>query len=51
MITLPLKGTGFKRKNKVNFFKVFDNLLSKYLIIKINFSHTMAVVGYLPKLK
>ena len=31
----PLKGTGFKRKKKVNFIKVFGNPLSKYLIFKI----------------
>ena len=31
----PLKGTGFRRKNKVNFFRVLDNPLSRYLILKI----------------
>ena len=27
-----LKGTGFRQKNKVNFLRLFDNPLSKYLI-------------------
>ena len=30
----PLKGTGLERKNKVNFLRIFDNPLSKYLILK-----------------
>ena len=30
-----LKGTSFKRKNEVTFFKAFDNALSKYITYKI----------------
>ena len=37
------------KENKVNFFRVFDNSLSKYF--KKNFLHTMAVLGYLLKWK
>ena len=29
-----LKEIGLERKNKVNFFQAFDNLLSNYLIFK-----------------
>ena len=30
----PLKGTEFKRKNKVAFLRLFDNPLSKYITVK-----------------
>ena len=30
----PLKEAGLKRKNKVNFLRLFDNPLSKYLFLK-----------------
>ena len=47
----PLKGTVFERKNKVNFFKAFDNSFSKYLIFKRISLRPMAVLGYSAKLK
>ena len=42
---------GLKEKIKLTFSRLFDNPLSKYLILKKNFLHAMAVLGYLAKLK
>ena len=41
----------FKRKNKFNFSRAFDNPLSKYLMFLKKFFCAVAVLGYFPKLK
>ena len=45
------KGTGFERKNKVNFLKTFLIILFQNIVFKRTFLHAIAVLGYLPKFK
>ena len=49
-----LKGTGFKRKNKVNFEDFFIIFFQNILLLKeviACYLRVMAILGYLPKLK
>ena len=46
-----LKGTGFNRKSKVNFFKTFWKSPFKISYFQKNFLHAMALLGSLPELK
>ena len=47
----PLKLTGCEKKNQDNLLEVFNNSLSKYLVFQEFFLHTLAVLGYLQKIK
>ena len=48
----PLKLTGCEKKNQDNLLEVFNNSLSKYLVFQeFFFLHTLAVLGYLQKIK